>query len=108
MKNKLAFGALLLAVFIFGYAISGRVHAQTLPVNFEVATAGSTLANCGPVPALPARCLVATGNYYTQVGSTSWLLVGSSVAVAPTLTIDGITKTLPASFTVAGGTVTVQ
>ena len=98
MKNLIIAVAVILAL---GSALDSRVKAQavTTATPFSVQATG-TLANC---PAATSGqtwyCLTSTGAYQSINGGAYTAIGGA--AAAPTLSINGVSKTLPASFTLA-------
>ena len=82
------------------------VHAQAItaasPYSFGVTGA---LANCPAVASGATQYCFTTTGIYQSISGAAWTLVGASSAV--TLTVNGTTKTLPASFTIASSAPTV-
>lgn len=119
MRNKLAVLALLLAATVFGYEVAHPrvVYAQGSASNSYGVSAGFLLAQCPSqyVSGFTGFCSTGDGKQYvclstnTTCGTatTGWTCIagaGCSTASAPAsvaLTINGTTKTLPASFTVS-------
>jgi hypothetical protein len=94
-----------LLALIFAWQVGSTVYAQSGSVNFIGSIAGTTMAaNCGS-PTTPSLCIVSDGVWVMQAGSTAWAKIGSGSA--PTLTLQGTTKTLPASFTITAGAATL-
>jgi hypothetical protein len=96
-----------LLALIFVWQVGSTVYAQSGNVNFIGSIAGTTMtANCG-APTTPSLCIVGDGVWVMQAGSTTWAKIGGG-AVSPTLTLQGVTKTLPASFTLSAPTIAAQ
>ena len=80
-------------------AITARPQQITASTPFAFSTTG-VVADCPAASAsLDQYCFTTTG-LYEALGTTTWTLVGGASA-SPTLTINGVQKTLPASFTIS-------
>jgi hypothetical protein len=94
---------ILMATIIFFTVRPPALRAQAItaatPMSF---TSTGTLANCPPVTASAAQwCYTTTGLYQSLNGSAWTLLGGAPTPPAVTITLNGVTKTLPATFTVS-------
>ena len=105
MRRAAVFAILILAGAVaFGAFVGKRVYAQAItsasPYSFTVT---GTLANCPAVSTIASGsagyCFTNTGLAQSVSGS-AWTILGGAAA-APTLTLNGVQKTLPASFTIA-------
>lgn len=88
---------------IFGYIDGPMVKAQAAIPAFPayiVSTNTGTLSQCPAVAAGQAGWCIASGVYYVEQNGGAWTPLPTGTAAAPQLTINNITKTLPASFTV--------
>ena len=100
---------LVVAVFTLLAFVAG-LKAQSSPVSIIEAPSGSTITNCG-TPSLPAICVVVTGAFVCPNATgcstaSAWVALGGSAA-APALTLNGTTKTLPATFTITAAAPTI-
>lgn len=96
---------LIIALLVTVFGIWGT-HAQTGNVVFFTSTAGTTKAvNCPTSPSGPSMCLVGDGFWIWQNATIGWCQPGISCPIGTvpsvSLTLNGTTKTLPASFTIA-------
>jgi hypothetical protein len=89
----------LLVVFFCVLGIPST-HAQAVTASTPLAfSVTGTLANCpAAVVGSYQYCFTTTG-IYQALNVATWTLAGGS-GVAPSITINGATKTLPASFTI--------
>jgi hypothetical protein len=101
MLKKIRDTLLIIAALSVIGASTVNVKAQSITSSTPWAFAISgTLANCPVASASLAQyCFTSTG-LYQAIDATSWTAVGGAAA-APALTINGTTKTLPASFTIS-------
>lgn len=102
MRNSVLAATLFgLTVVLLGGMYNARpIEAQaiTAATPFSFAVTG-TLANCPAASATISQyCFTNTG-LYQSLDATTWTLIGT--AAAPQLTINGVQKSLPASFTIA-------
>lgn len=71
---------------IIASALVGTVHAQSGPVNFLGAIAGTTKAvNCG-TPTTPSMCIVGDGVWIWQNAAQGWFLAAPAPVVGPVST----------------------
>ena len=94
------FAALLIVTAAFsvgGYENHQIVEAQaitsTTPLSLQVS---GTFANCPAVVSGSTQFCFTTTGIYQSLSGAAWTLAGGATAV--TLTLNGTTKTLPASF----------
>jgi hypothetical protein len=97
-------------ILVLALALAGTLSAQTGSVVYFTSTAGTTkAANCPTTPTGPSMCLVGDGFWVWQNATTGWFLPAPQGASAtPALTLNGVTKNLPASFTIAAAAPTVS
>lgn len=95
----------ILILFVIVAAVSGsKGQAITSATPAAISSTG-VLANCPVVaPGASQWCFTTTGEYQSLNGSP-WALITAGPTPAPiTLTLQGVTKTLPASFTFSSTT----
>ena len=109
MKNILITAAILV---ICGLALGAVLEAQSVtsgtPYSFSVT---GTLANCPAVSTIlsgqAVYCDTITGPYFAASGATAYTSLLPGAVAAPQLTINGTTKTLPATFTIIASAPTI-
>lgn len=108
--RKLWWVFVILVAILAGFFGAIALHAQTGNVVWFTSTAGTTKAlNCPAAPAGPSVCLVGDGFWVWQSSASGWFLASPPSAAAPVaLTINGLQKTLPASFTLSTSAATIS
>ena len=95
--------ALVLALLLIGVGVV-KAQAVTFATPYAFAVTG-TLANCPALSTIPTGtgmyCNTNLGPYFAAGGAIAWTSLLPGAAAAPALTLNGTTKTLPASFTIA-------
>jgi hypothetical protein len=103
-----AFMVVLLAAIALGAQASGGYFtggALVYSVDSSV-----TIAMCGTPPVGKfSKCTYGTGEAYSLgTGTTpTWVVSIPPATTSPTLTLQGVTKTLPASFSITAGAATI-
>lgn len=99
---RIATALIIIAVLGLGVAL----HAQNVSLTPSVLSMASTAvaANCpAPVASTTVYCFAADKLQVSPNGGAYVVIWPAGGAAVPALTINGTTKTLPASFTVAVG-----
>jgi len=98
--------ALLLALTTWMHYNMPMVHAQA--PGPSLVYANGPVNGCPPLPIPNGGALLCVGSdhvVFAPAAATKYLQLDSQTGAAVTLTINGTTKTLPASFTLSGNTV---
>lgn len=110
MKKAIATLFLVLALILIGVRVV-KAQAITFATPFAYATTG-VLANCPALSTIPVGtgvyCNTNTGPYFAAGGATAYTSLIPGAAAAPSLTLNGTTKILPASFTIAAAAPTIS
>jgi hypothetical protein len=102
-RDRLTFACILALFGWLGFGLqTENVHAQATtaatPYSFSVT---GTLANCPAVSTGVTQYCFTTTGIVESINGAAYVAVGGSSA-APSITLNGVTKNLPASFTIAG------
>ncbi len=104
-RDKITFLWIAVLYFAAGFALQTKnlrtVEAQNAQAATFVGAAAHTTC-LTPVAGSYFLCVASDGVWVSNSGAAYFQLTAPGVAATPSITLNGVTKNLPASFTIAG------